>query len=259
MNPMRRELTAAELARYWEQGFLRLGRIFDDPQLEALRAAEARFRRFPQLSLGDGKTVLPDTSTIFRNQLANYSEPVREVYLRGGHIGWLRQIIGPTVCGFFNQFVTKLPDQNLQTAEFPWHQDNGYGNRATSTNVTIWCALDDVDERNGCVWIVPGSHQAGLLPHQASGTSWHLTVHAPDDGVPAVLQAGEAVAFSGLTLHRSLANHTDQPRRAFFMQYGDYAESAQLNDNPRLVTTPLYLVCGALPYPVAPVSTNGPS
>src|SRR5262245_39447115 len=121
------QLTKAQLADYWEQGFTRLGRILDDDELAALRAEEARFRQYPQVSLGDGKTVLPDTSTIFRNQLANYSAPLREIYLRGRHLGVIKQIVGETVCGNFNQFVTKLPDKNLQTAEFPWHQDNGYG------------------------------------------------------------------------------------------------------------------------------------
>jgi phytanoyl-CoA hydroxylase len=251
-------LTDKQIASYWENGFVVLGRILDDSDLEALRAEEGRFRGCVQYSLADGKTVLPDkTSTIFRNQLANYSEPLRGIYLRGLHIAAMRQIIGPTVCGFFNQFVTKLPDANLKTAEFPWHQDNGYGGNDVKTNVTVWTALDDVDERNGCVWVVPGSHKLGLLDHKSTGTSWHLTVKAPNDGIPVPLKAGEAVAFSGLTLHRSLANHTGKPRRAFFMQYGDYAESARLEGKVGLVTTPLYLVCGSLPYPI-PEGTSTP-
>ena len=32
---------------------------------------------------------------------------------------------------------------------------------------------------------------------------------------------GEAVAFTGLTLHRSQFNHTDKIRRAFFVEYID--------------------------------------
>jgi len=244
-------LTESQVASYWEQGYLLAGRLLDDRELEALRGEEARFRGYVQYSLADNKTVFPDkTSTIFRNQLANYSEPLREVYLRGRHIPAMRQIIGPTVCGLFNQFVTKLPDKNVQTAEFPWHQDNGYGDNEITTNVTIWCALDDVDERNGCVWVVPGSHKLGLLDHKSTGTSWHLTVKAPNDGIPVPLKAGEAVVFSGLTLHRSLANHTDRPRRAFFMQYGDYAANEAWKGKLGLVSTPLYLVCGALEYPM---------
>jgi len=249
--------TEKQIASYWQEGFVLLGRVLDDDQLAALRAEEARFRGYVQYSLADGKTVFPDkTSTIFRNQLANYSEPLREVYLRGRHIAVMRQIIGPTVWGVFNQFVTKLPDPNVQTAEFPWHQDNGYGDNPVATNVTVWCALDDVDERNGCVWVVPGSHKLGLLDHKSTGTSWHLTVRAPSDGISVPLKAGEAVAFSGLTLHRSLANHTDKPRRAFFMQYGDYAANARLDGKLGLVTTPLYLVCGALPYPMPDGTTS---
>jgi len=47
-----------------------------------------------------------------------------------------------------------------------------------------------------------------------------------DVEMPAILKAGEAVAFTGLTLHRSKLNHTDQPRRAFFFEYCDPASVA---------------------------------
>jgi len=28
-------------------------------------------------------------------------------------------------------------------------------------------ALERVDEKNGCLWVIPGSHKLGLLPHGA--------------------------------------------------------------------------------------------
>jgi phytanoyl-CoA hydroxylase len=240
-------LSDAQLAQWRDEGWVGLGRILDDDLLAAHRAAEARFRRLPQYSLPDGKTILPDSSTIFRNQLSNYCEPLRRLYLNGPHLPAIRQLVGPIVSGLFTQFVTKLPDPNVASAEFPWHQDNGYGAKTAPNNVTVWCALDDVDEQNGCVWIIPGSHKGGLLPHRTSGTSWHLTVAAPSDGIPARLKAGEAVAFNGLTLHRSLANHTNQPRRAFFMSYGDFL--ANQDKPPFMVAHPIDLIYGELPYP----------
>lgn len=241
-------LTPDQLAQYQEQGYVLLGSLLSADLLASLQADEARFRGYPQLSLADGKTVLPDTSTVFRNQVANYSAVVRELFLRGPQVPALQQLLGPLVCGAFTQFVTKLPDADPRTATFPWHQDNGYGHKTSPQHVTVWCALDDVDERNGCVWVLPGSHRQGLLPHHATGTSWHLAVTVDGEGLPVRLRAGEAVAFSGFTLHRSLANHTTAPRRAFFMEYHDFV-SDHPGGRPPLQPQPLWLAAGELPYP----------
>lgn len=247
-------LTAAQLADYHSTGFVRLGRVMSPAVLAAMRREEARFRQSPQYSLSDRKTVLPDTSTIFRNQLSNHSAVVRRMFLQGPHLPAVQQILGPIVCGNFTQFVTKLPDPDLATATFPWHQDNGYGGKHSARHVTVWCALDDVDEHNGCVWVVPGSHRQGLLPHRTSGTSWHLTVTVEGNGEPVRLRAGEAVAFTGFTLHRSLANHSAAPRRAFFMEYGDFI-SDHGPDGAGLQPTPLWMIAGELPYPTPPEKT----
>src|SRR5688572_4823686 len=43
-----------------------------------------------------------------------------------------------------------------------WHQDAPYWPIIKpETPVTAWIALDDVDESNGCMWMVPGSHMWG--------------------------------------------------------------------------------------------------
>ena len=68
------------------------------------------------------------------------------------------------------------------------------------------------------------------------------------DGIPLILKAGEGVAFTGLTLHRSKLNLTDAPRRAFFMQYVD-ANGTVGNDNVPVVDKPMtYVVSGEADY-----------
>ncbi len=207
-------LSAAELQQYQVEGYVTLGRIMDDATLAAIRSEEARFRGQP-----DGQL------TIFRSQVAHYSEPVRRYVTTGPQIPLARQLVGSAnLAIWFNQYVTKLPDAASGKSEFPWHQDNGYVAIEPATNITIWVALDDVDEHNGCVWVMPRSHQHGLLEHKTkSADSWHLTLDVEGDGVPAILKAGEAVAFTGLTLHRSKLNYSNKPRRAFFMEYTDAA------------------------------------
>ena len=55
--------------------------------------------------------IEPDGQTIFRSQLCNYSEPIRRIVTTGSHIVEAKQLlVGPNLCMWFNQFVTKLPE-----------------------------------------------------------------------------------------------------------------------------------------------------
>jgi 2-oxoglutarate-dependent dioxygenase len=102
-----------------------------------------------------------------------------------------------------------------------WHQDNGYWRLDPATAVTMWLALDDVDEGNGCMWVVPGSHRHGLLEHHAPKERADLRNVEVDerDAVPVHVPAGHAMFHHCLTLHGTHANRTDRPRRAIAITY----------------------------------------
>jgi phytanoyl-CoA hydroxylase len=209
-------LNEAQLKQFREEGYAMLGRVLSESDLEDLRAEEARFRANARIPATE------KNKTLFFSQVCPYSELVRKVGTAGSHLGAMEQLIGPNLILWFTQFVTKMPDGSSGKSEFPWHQDNGYISIEPANNVTVWIALDDVDTANGCVWIVPRSHREGLLPHQKkSADSWFLELKVEGDGIPAVMKAGEGVAFTGLTLHRSKLNGTDKARRAFFFEYCD--------------------------------------
>jgi hypothetical protein len=248
-------LSDAQLQQFREQGYVILGRVLSDSDLEDLRREEGRFRANARV------TEAQRSQTLFFSQVCPYSEVVRHVGTTGAHLDAMQQLIGPGVMLWYTQFVTKMPDGTSGKSEFPWHQDNGYVSIEPATNVTVWIALDDVDTRNGCVWVDPKSHLKGLLPHKKkSADSWFLEIKVEGDGVPAVLKAGEAVAFTGLTLHRSKLNHTDNPRRAFFFEYcdpasvaipmGDYhGNAAEAPRTPVIRRAGTWLVRGQLPLP----------
>jgi ectoine hydroxylase-related dioxygenase (phytanoyl-CoA dioxygenase family) len=203
-----------EIAHYQAKGWLRLGAILDDAEREALCAEELRFR-LPVAYGGAGN------QTLFVNvQLCHRSEPIRRFCTQGRHVPALRQLIGPDVCLTHQQFITKMPDRDAQRSDVPLHQDNGYGRLEPMTDVTVWVALVDTDESNGGLTLLPGSHRLGLLPHDQAGMNPLLRearVEMRPLAVP--LRAGEAVAFSGLTLHGSGPNHSDSARPALFVRY----------------------------------------
>lgn len=206
-----RLLTDEEIARYHRDGYVPLGRVLDDADIDELLVEEARFRP----SSGYGSTTLLVTM-----QLCDTSEPIRRVCTSGPHIAMVAQLMGPNVCLTHTQLLTKLPDGPGTSAAIAFHQDNGYGRLDPMTDVTVWIAVTEAVQANGGLRIVPGSHTGGLVDHAADDVNRALRKAATgDDAVAVDLAPGEGVAFSGLTLHGSGPNQTDRARVGFYARY----------------------------------------
>ena len=73
------------------------------------------------------------------------------------------------------QYFNKPPGIGKPT---PAHQDGYYFMLDPCEALTIWVALDHVDDENGCVRYVTGSHKRGMRPHcrtQTLGFSQGIT------------------------------------------------------------------------------------
>jgi ectoine hydroxylase-related dioxygenase (phytanoyl-CoA dioxygenase family) len=207
------EPSAEEVSSFREQGWLALGRIAPPEQVAELLREEKRFR------LGRGYGSERNDTLRVNVQLCHRSEPVRRFCTSGPHIAALTTLIGPNVCLTHQQFVTKLPDGGDRRSDIPMHQDAGYGQLDPATDVTIWLPLVDTDERNGALWVVPGSHKQGLLEHASAAVNPLLREARAGDAVPVPLAAGEGIAFSGLLLHGSGPNRSGRERPAMYARY----------------------------------------
>jgi phytanoyl-CoA hydroxylase len=128
-------------------------------------------------------------------------------------------LVGEPVEGQEPEWFNKPPNLDHAT---PPHQDNYYFCLNPPNVVTLWLALDDVDEENGCLRYVAGSHRRGIRPHaqtQALGFSQGISDYGAGDREierVACLQVGDLVAHHGNTIHRADPNRTkDRQRRAF--------------------------------------------
>lgn len=106
----------------------------------------------------------------------------------------------------------------------PPHQDNYYFCLRPANVLTIWMALDNVDDENGCLRYVKGSHLRGIRPHNRSnilGFSQGITDYSDADReleVKVHLQPGDVTVHHGNTIHRAEANTSKtRNRRAFAM------------------------------------------
>ena len=166
--------------------------------------------------------------------------PAVEAFLLGDRMRHLASaVIGPTPHLFVEQFVVKGAHSG---ASFAWHQDGGYVGFDHKPYLTVWIALDDTDEANGCLYVLPRDldRQGYLEPHRWDPENKEKVGYEGDDpGIAIECPAGTIVAFSSLTLHRSGANTTDRRRRAYICQYSPEPIIDPATGRPRHFAKPL--------------------
>ncbi|HLV80175.1 MAG TPA: phytanoyl-CoA dioxygenase family protein, partial [Chthonomonadaceae bacterium] len=100
------------------------------------------------------------------------------------------------------------------------HQDQSYLRVQPGTCMAAWLALDPCDEENGCMRVVPGSHELPLLCTEKADTNLSftdVTVPVPKDlpVAPVIMEAGDVLFFNGSVIHGSYPNTSqDRFRRA---------------------------------------------
>jgi len=130
------------------------------------------------------------------------------------------------------QYFNKPPKEGLPT---PPHQDGYYFKIEPCEAVTMWLALEEVDEENGCVRYVKGSHQRGMRPHGLSGTlgfSQGITNYGTNEDkaneIKFHAQAGDLLIHHAMMIHLAGANtSTTRTRKAIGMIY--YSQNAKVD------------------------------
>jgi len=132
----------------------------------------------------------------------------------GRLLDFLRPIAGGDLWVRWDQAVSKRPG----AGEFRWHQDNGY-NRLRTEHFQCWIALTETRNHNGALWLAPGSHKRGLLPH-ARVRGAQIEVQAEvGESLCVDATAGDVIVFSSLMLHRTGPNEADSTRVAYVAEY----------------------------------------
>ena len=102
----------------------------------------------------------------------------------------------------------------------PPHQDGNYFKIEPNEALTLWIPVDDVDEANGTIRYVPGSHRKGMREHAVSdvfGFSLGIIDFGPADKaieVPIIAKPGDVIIHHSMTIHRAEKNPSTRLRRA---------------------------------------------
>ena len=202
------------------QGYAVFEDALSEDELNVLRAACQTLLDEPIDDGGNGRHKIGLGAA--RRFLAHRHEefPAVEAFLLGPLIDRITQGCLEQPAMLFNeQFVVKGAGKG---ASFAWHQDGAYVGYDHTPYLSVWIALDDATEENGCVYLLPRYLDAkpDLDTHEWQDETNELNGYFGDEsGIPMTCKAGTVVAFSSLTLHRSGANTTPNPRRAYVCQY----------------------------------------
>lgn len=155
----------------------------------------------------------------------------------------VEKIIGPEIYSNPTQHLRLKPPENRlnrsqargYVGRTAWHQDlAGLLDEAIDTDLlTVWIAISDASEEQGCLVVIPGSHLAN---------GGDLTVHCPENNrhpanyiagrrlargprVPLPVQKGAVVLLHKLTQHASLPNKSGDLRFAFDLRYQPVGQS----------------------------------
>ena len=134
------------------------------------------------------------------------------------------QLIGRDIIVWGSRIFSKAPQTGRAT---PWHQDGEYWPIRPLATATVWIAIDESTENNGCLKILTGSNRAKmLLPHQSlSGKGAALDKEIKSefieskDVLSVPLEPGQMVIFDVFTAHGASPNLSNQRRAGFAIRY----------------------------------------
>jgi len=191
-----------------------------DP-LEAAQDAYVRSQRGGRYRLTDSEAIT------FTLHLVKASPLLRAFAVHPAIRDICHDLIGEDVRLYWDQSVYKKTEK---VQEFPWHQDNGYSFVEPQQYLTLWIPLVDVDETNGCPWIMPGLHRMGTLAHRQTDIGL-LCLDEADGAVAAPVGVGDIVVFSSLAPHRTGPNlRPGTVRKAYILQYAPDGAVVRLAD-----------------------------
>ena len=231
-------LSDDQIASFRQEGYLALPPIISEEDVAELREIIiGLFARKAGLDQGayfnfagaEEDKDAPNIPQIVAPQ--NFAARLRKSSFRRNADAIAKQLLGPRAVFHIDHTLCKPAHDGAST---PWHQDEAFKDpRFDYREISFWMPLQPVDEVNGCMTFLPGSHQRGIYTHRTPGDD--PRVHALEcadgfdlaDAVSCPLPAGGCTLHTGRTLHGAGPNRSDAPRYAYVLIFHLPAEPAK--------------------------------
>lgn len=158
----------------------------------------------------------------------------------------VQSVLGANLILIMSHLIVKPPGDGLPVA---WHQDNTYWHSVQGTDVaTVWLAIDDADQSNGCMRVIPRSHDGypeldkfSTGANDLLGLTVEVTPEMEDAAVALEMSAGSLSIHDSYIVHGSNANTSNRRRAAYTMRYAN-AKTVTVDTEQHWV--PVYRVRG---------------
>ncbi len=218
----------AQREQYERDGYLVVPDVLSPRELGELRLATERI-----VDGARGKTAhddvydLEDSHTPEHPRVRRVKEPHRRdpayasLVSHPGILGVLRNLWGPDIRFQFSKLNMKSAGYG---AAVEWHQDWAFYPHTNDDLAAVGIMLDDCEEENGPLLVLPGSHKGPTVSHHA-GDSFVAAIDPVGSSidfaraVPLIGKAGSITVHHVRTIHGSAPNRSAQDRRLLLYQY----------------------------------------
>ncbi len=139
-----------QVSRFKRDGFL----LIDGP-FGAEKLAEMR------MEFESSKEEIKNYSGWAFMGMFRHSSVYRQFIAESGAIALAKKIFScDSVDLYWDSVVVKSANNRRQ---FCWHQDEGYTLTKPQEYITFWIPFQDVTDKNGGLWVLPGSHNPPFL------------------------------------------------------------------------------------------------
>jgi ectoine hydroxylase-related dioxygenase (phytanoyl-CoA dioxygenase family) len=221
-------ITDQDVAFYRHHGYLVVRDVLSKAEVEALQAVTDEFvDRARRLTQHDEIYDLEESHSAAEPRVRRIKTPhqwhdtYRRMVDQPNILAALQKLWGPAI-----RFdVSKL---NLKAAGYgapvEWHQDWAFYPHTNDDLAAVGIMMDDVDESNGPLLVVPGSHLGPIFDHHADGVFCGAMDPARGEvdyrtAVPLTGPAGSITIHHARTVHGSATNSSGRPRRLLLHQY----------------------------------------
>jgi len=199
-------LAANEIEQYRREGYcLPAGKVFSDEKFQRLLAHfEKKLAAWPK----DQRPEAMDTP--------HFSDPLlNEWALAPEVVDLVEPLLGPDILLFSTHFICKPKGDGRRV---PWHEDSAYWGKMLNPMevATVWLALDPSTRENGCMFVIPRSHNTGkkgysdyenVDPSRSVFSSEIVKADRKEDlAVPCELQPNHCSIHDARTQHGSAPN-----------------------------------------------------
>ena len=213
------ELTDNEVYFYQTQGYLLIPNLIEPAMLDELREAVLDVLEANGVSRAQLDHASSTADKLRQNPQYLQDSLLDELINGEAMMALASRLIGGRAVRYLPFTAVKAGGGGGQ---FHFHQDNNYTQHDPALgSINIWVALVDMTPENGCLQMVPGSHKEGVLDWEnaGDGDSHRKVAVDPKTFLPIRMRAGDAVAFTRLTVHGSGPNYTNRARVAYGLQY----------------------------------------